>query len=189
MRLAEPISPIHSNRAMANRYRHYERWSARLDGYLALGDAACAFNPVYGQGMSCAAVSARILADCLATHEPTATELPPAFFRAQASFLDDVWNIATGADFRFPETVGPRSPGMWLFNRYVDELFLTAMEDPELLRTVIEVMHLLQPPSALFGPTAAARTALGFVRRLVGGTAEAPVSLMPELLPDASQAA
>ena len=29
------------------------------------GDAACAFNPVYGQGMSAAAVGAELLADCL----------------------------------------------------------------------------------------------------------------------------
>jgi len=33
---------------MANRFRHYERWSGPA-GFVAVGDAACAFNPVYGR--------------------------------------------------------------------------------------------------------------------------------------------
>src|SRR6266403_1031106 len=37
VQLAEPISPVYSNRAMANRFRHFERWPERLDGFL--GDA------------------------------------------------------------------------------------------------------------------------------------------------------
>src|SRR5262249_39219205 len=57
--LAEPLTPVYGHRAMANRFRHFERWRARLDGFVAIGDAVCAFNPVYGQGMSAAAVSAR----------------------------------------------------------------------------------------------------------------------------------
>src|SRR5207249_4346301 len=47
VQLAEPISPVYSNRAMANRFRHFERWPERLDGFLAVGDSVCAFNPVY----------------------------------------------------------------------------------------------------------------------------------------------
>src|SRR5262245_7249440 len=80
VRLAEPISPVYCNRAMANRFRHYERWPARLAGFLAVGDAVSAFNPVYGQGMTTAAVSARILADTLAAAGPEAPDLPARFF-------------------------------------------------------------------------------------------------------------
>ncbi|MGH7949967.1 MAG: FAD-dependent oxidoreductase, partial [Candidatus Binataceae bacterium] len=63
--LAQPISPVYSYRQMANRWRHYERWPVRLDRFVALGDSVCAFNPVYGQGMTTGAVSALILRDCL----------------------------------------------------------------------------------------------------------------------------
>jgi 2-polyprenyl-6-methoxyphenol hydroxylase-like FAD-dependent oxidoreductase len=61
----EPTSAVYSNRAFQNRWRHYERWSARLDGFIVTGDAACIYKPSAGQGMSVAAVEATILRDTL----------------------------------------------------------------------------------------------------------------------------
>ena len=123
VQLAEPISPVYSNRAMANRFRHFERWPPRLDGFLAVGDSVCAFNPVYGQGMTVAAGAALLLAESLDRVGPTSPALPRAFFRGQARFLADAWSLATGADFRFPGTTGERPPLIGVFNRYLDALF------------------------------------------------------------------
>ena len=96
--LSEPVSDIYCHRAMANRHRHYERWTAAPAGFLAIGDAVSAFNPVYGQGMSVAAACARILDETLTTNGPTSAELPCRFFAAQAPFVQDVWGMATGAE-------------------------------------------------------------------------------------------
>src|SRR6185436_4419076 len=104
--LAEPISPVYSNRMMANRHRHYERWPVQLSGFVALGDAACAFNPVYGQGMTTAALAAGILGEQLRAHGPLATDLPTRVFRAQSGSLRAAWDLATGADLRFETTEG-----------------------------------------------------------------------------------
>src|SRR6266849_5032651 len=109
VRLGEPISSVYSNRAMANRWRHYEQWKTRVDGFVAVGDSACAFNPVYGQGMSTGTISATILADCLKKYGPTNPDLSRHFFRAQGRFQANPWRLATGADFRFPETEGQRA--------------------------------------------------------------------------------
>ena len=63
--LAQPISPVYSYRNMANRWRRYDKWKGALSGFVALGDSTCAFNPVYGQGMTSCAVGALILGEMI----------------------------------------------------------------------------------------------------------------------------
>lgn len=155
--LAEPISPIYGHRAMANRFRLFDRWRARLDGFVALGDAVCAFNPVYGQGMSSAAVSARLLGEWVAAAGPSGEWAPQRFFRAQAHFLRDVWALATGADFRFPKTTGRRPPLVKLANGYIDRLVPAAEDDAVVRETLRDVIHLMAPPAAIFRPSMVAR--------------------------------
>ena len=178
--LAEPLSPIHASREMENRFRHYERWTERLDGFVALGDAACKFNPVYGQGMTSAAVSARLLGDVIRATGPKSPDLPRRFFRAQARFLAEPWSMAVGADFRFRATEGPRPPLTSLTNSYMDALFTLSFEDDGVRDTLVDVIHMMRPASALFGPAIAARAGLRLVGRLAGRTARpAPTAFPP----------
>ncbi|MDB5310297.1 MAG: monooxygenase FAD-binding protein, partial [Gemmataceae bacterium] len=58
---AEPLTPIAGQRATENRQRHYARLGRFPEGVVAVGDAVCAFNPVYGQGMTAAALGAEVL--------------------------------------------------------------------------------------------------------------------------------
>ena len=178
--LAEPLSPVYSNRAMANRFRHYERWPVRLDGFLAIGDSVCAFNPVYGQGMTTAAVAARILADCLDRVGPTSPALPRAFFRAQGRFLGEPWSLATGADFRFAGTKGRRPALSAIFNRYTEALFNATADDAEVRRLVFEVINMLRPPADFFAPAVLGRVAVSRLRRAVQPAAAVrPVPPLP----------
>jgi 2-polyprenyl-6-methoxyphenol hydroxylase-like FAD-dependent oxidoreductase len=71
VRRMEPISPVYPSRATRNRWRHYERWRTPLGRFIAIADAACSYNPRFGQGMSAAAVSARLLS-VLALFAPAA---------------------------------------------------------------------------------------------------------------------
>lgn len=152
VKLAEPLTPVYGHRAMANRFRHFERWRARLDGFVALGDAVCAFNPVYGQGMTAAAVSAHLLGDWVADAGPGGVLDPRRYFKTQARFLTEVWTLATGADFRFPKTTGPRPRFAGIANGYLDRLML-ASEDDEVVRGAMrDVIHLLDSPTAIFRP-------------------------------------
>jgi flavin-dependent dehydrogenase len=62
---AKPLSPIYSYRATRNRKRHYEKLSSQPHNLLVTGDAACAFNPIYGQGMTTAAIGDETLEEAL----------------------------------------------------------------------------------------------------------------------------
>src|SRR5262249_7900264 len=118
VRRMEPISPVYSSRATRNRWRHYEHWRTPLSRFIALADAACAFNPRFGQGMSAAAVSARLLQQCLAKYAVADPRLPPAFFAAQARFQRTPWLFAAADDLRLPLSEGSRSLSIQLFNWY-----------------------------------------------------------------------
>ena len=183
VRLAKPISPVYGNRAMANRFRHYERSAEHPAGFLAVGDSVCAFNPIYGQGMTSAAVCARILEDSLERLGPTARELPRRFFRAQARFLRDPWTLATGADLHIPETQGARPALLNVVARYMDALFATAQTDAEVRRHIHAVMNMLAPVSAFFSPEILGRVASGTLRRWAA-VAELTAPPLPPPVPD-----
>ena len=183
VRFATPLSPVYSNRSMTNRMRHYDRWRERLDGFIALGDSVCAFNPVYGQGMTTSAVSASILADCLQKYGPAHPDFARHFFQAQAQFQESPWRMATGADFRHPETEGVRPQGARLFDPYMNALFAAAAQDSVVRRRLVEVIHMLKAPPALFAPTIVSRVALATARTwLTKGGRTAPESAMPPVL-------
>jgi 2-polyprenyl-6-methoxyphenol hydroxylase-like FAD-dependent oxidoreductase len=162
---ARPLSPLHRTRSMTNRLRHYDDWSSDLAGFLALGDAACAFNPVYGQGMSTNAVCAVVLKKVLLQHGPDPARLPRLFHRAQGEFLAGPWSMATGADFMWKETVGARPPGARLMDPYIFAVLDTAIEDPAVRQVFAEIANLLRPSSDLMKPAILGRVGVRTLRR------------------------
>ena len=67
---AEVLSPVMTHRMPTSQRRHFERLRRPPVGFLALGDAICSFNPIYGQGMSSAAMQADALDQSLSRHGP-----------------------------------------------------------------------------------------------------------------------
>jgi 2-polyprenyl-6-methoxyphenol hydroxylase-like FAD-dependent oxidoreductase len=139
----------------SSRRRRFERLRSLPAGYLAAGDAICSFNPVYGQGMTCAALEALALGRALDNSpEP---ELAREFYRATADIIAVPWRFAVGADFAYPETTGPKPPAVKLLNAYSRRLQLVTRTDPGLRRLFTEVQHLVTPPSVLFTPSVVAK--------------------------------
>ena len=158
---ADPLTPVVGTRTTENRVRHYEELDRRPEGLVVTGDAACAFNPVYGQGMSAAAVGAEVLGQCLAECRPGRTDgLATRFQKRLAEANTRPWLLATGEDYRYAEAEGP-PPGrlLGLTHRYLDRVIALATRSPRVRRQFVEVIHLVRPPASLFAPGLLARVA------------------------------
>jgi hypothetical protein len=124
------------------------------DGFLVLGDAVCSFNPIYGQGMTVAALHAMALRRCL---EDGPQRLAHRFFSTAANATDHAWNMATGADLALPAVDGARSLQVRLTNAYINRLLAVAAHDPVVAASFTRVAGMVEPPSSLLHPTLALR--------------------------------
>lgn len=173
IRDAEPLSPIRGYQRTENRLRHFERLERWPERFVVLGDAACAFNPVYGQGMTIAAQGATVLDDCLREQRSKHSGgdlvgLSRRFQQQLARTNAVAWLLATGEDRRYPTTEGGRTnPLTRLTQRYINRVTLVATQDPVVNRAFFSVVNLLAPPTTLFHPRIVARViAAGHVRGL-----------------------
>ena len=158
----EPLSPIVGFRRTANRRRRFEDLRRVPDGFLAVGDAACAFNPVYGQGMSVAAMTAEAIDRGLRAHTArTFGDLAGActgLQRVVARLNAGAWMVATGEDLRFPRTEGGRvTPADRVVRRYLDRVVVAATSDPVANGAFSDVITMTAPPTSLLRPRLAAR--------------------------------
>ena len=167
---AEPLTPITGQRATENRLRHYDRLKLFPEGVVAVGDAACAFNPVYGQGMTTAALGAEVLDRWLRGGSAHLTPGRSRIFqhdlvRATAA----AWQFSTGADYGLRTTEGPPQGRVArLTGRYIAGVMRASTRRPWVRRRLTEVLHLLRPPAALFGPGVLARLAWDWFSGEVG---------------------
>jgi len=172
---AEPLTPVHHYRRMESRLRHYERVAPWPDGVVVVGDAVCGFNPVYGQGMTVAAIDAQLL-DVHLQAAPGKPVIGHAFQREAAAARRAAWTLSTGVDYRYEKTLGPRRA--WhtrIMQRYMDHVIGLAAEREDMYQRLLQVMHMVASPTSLLSPDIAARVAL---RSVVGhkGNTEATLS-------------
>ncbi|MGW4498362.1 FAD-dependent oxidoreductase [Micromonospora sp. NPDC004336] len=158
LRTAQPAGPPVAMRFPASVRRRYERLRRFPAGYLVVADALCSFNPVYGQGMTVAALEALLLRRLLRRRPD---RLARAFFGGAARLIDAPWSIAVGTDLRFPEVPGRRSARVRLVNAYVARLHVAATRDAALGAAFLRVLNLVDPPARLLTPPVLLRVLRG----------------------------
>jgi 2-polyprenyl-6-methoxyphenol hydroxylase-like FAD-dependent oxidoreductase len=124
------------------------------DGFLVFGDAMSSFNPIYGQGMSVAALQAMSLASALTGGNGN---LARRFFARAAKITEIAWSIAAGGDLRIPEVVGPRTAASGFLNWYMGRVHRAAQSDATVALTFHKVGNLLSPPQSVLHPRIAWR--------------------------------
>lgn len=180
IRVAEPLTPIRGYRTPTNRLRRFEQLSRRPAGFVAMGDAVCAFNPIYGQGISTRALEALALRQVLrSTADVTSERFARQVQRAVAKVVAAPWMIATGEDLRWPgvELNGTKAGfGTRFIHRYSDVFLKQALQDKVLSTTYQRMINMLEPPAALMKPGSVFRVLAGAMRR----KAASPGPALPE---------
>ena len=158
IRDAEPLDDPVAFRFPASVRHRYERLHRFPAGLLVMGDAVCSFNPIYGQGMSVAALEALTLRRHL---EPGIEPQPRRWFRDLARVVDVPWDMAAGGDLAFPGVPGRRTRKIRLMGTYLTRLHAAAAHDAHLATAFIRVAGLVAPPQSLLRPGIALRVLRG----------------------------
>jgi|KBSSwiStaDraftv2_1062776.scaffolds.fasta_scaffold02360_9 2-polyprenyl-6-methoxyphenol hydroxylase-like FAD-dependent oxidoreductase len=159
---AEPLAEVATHRMPSSQWRRYDKMRRFPDGLLTLGDAICSFNPVYGQGMTVAALEASALHDCLLHGD---RDLSRRFFKSAAKPVAAAWQLAAGADLALPEVEGPRPLSARLANAYVDWVLTACESDAVIAGQFSKVNALVDFPSRLLHPAVMFRVAAVNLRR------------------------
>ncbi|MEF9881237.1 FAD-dependent oxidoreductase [Streptomyces sp. P9-A4] len=166
---AEPESPVYGFRRTANIRRRYDRPGRRPAGFLATGDALCAFNPIYGQGMAVAALSAVALRRALA--DPRRTPTTRVVQRALLDASKPAWDISAGADKKMPGATGDAvkpAPLDKVVGWYLRRVQARSAGDPVVGTPFRAALNLTAPLTGVFAPSVARAV-------LFGPVAETPV--------------
>lgn len=141
-------------RVAATRLKRFDLAPRQMPpGYLPVGDVIASFNPVYGQGLSVAALQVEALATALRTvgrAEGWQSALRDLYLGQALRPALWAWQLGLAADHAFPEFTATPSPGAEDLRRALNRAFLVSTRSAEVRRAVDRSLHLVDPPDALF---------------------------------------
>jgi 2-polyprenyl-6-methoxyphenol hydroxylase-like FAD-dependent oxidoreductase len=165
---SEPLGEVVTHRFPANQRRRLEKMRQFPLGWVLLGDAVCSFDPIYGQGMTSAALQAATLGACLERSDAVDRRFARRYFKAAAKVVSLPWSVAVGGDFAYSGTTGRKPPGTDLLNRYVERVTVAGQHDDAVARRFSEVAAMVRRPETLLTPA--------FVRRVLRSSGQRPRS-------------
>lgn len=150
IRCAEPISPVRGFQRTENCWRHYEKLRNVPQGFVAIGDAVGAFNPVYGQGMTVATLTSQALGQAL---EQGTGGVEKRFYKIQAKIINRTWQLVSAEDFRWPQTEGKRPFYLKAVHLYANLARGACWQKAERAQRFARVLHFLDPSIKLLHPS------------------------------------
>lgn len=152
-----PIGEVATHRFHASVRRDFHRMASFPSGLLAAGDAIASFNPIYGQGMTCAVVHIQGLEAELASSGVKVDA--SRYFKAAKKITDLAWTTAVTEDFRRADTEGKRPRGTAMAHKLGDLYARASLTDPQLHARFLRVLQMRDTPPSLLHPGALLRLA------------------------------
>jgi 2-polyprenyl-6-methoxyphenol hydroxylase-like FAD-dependent oxidoreductase len=147
----EMLGEVKTYRHADSRRRDFHVLKRFPVGLVSVGDAVASFNPIYGQGMSSAALHAACLSMYLRS-DPDLSAPAGVFFALQRVVVDAAWSISTSADLALPHVNGPYPRGYGLSSWVSKQIIEASITDVEIARHFNQVTQMLRHPSSLATP-------------------------------------
>ena len=144
-----PLSDVVIYRYPYARRLHFENIKQHPQGIVALGDAVCSFDPVFGQGMSVALQEVELLQQQLQSGKWQEKR----FYQQVSKKLFLPWMLASMEDFRYPSVTGKRPVGLTMMQNYFKKIFLLSAKSEFVYAQLMRVFHMDVSPFILFSPT------------------------------------
>lgn len=172
-RLAQQIGrrtlqePTHRYTNVDNQWRPYHAVKNWPDRLIAVGDAVCVFNPVYGQGLTVAAMEAELLHRMLARRSSGGKQLDglaAGYQKRVGRLLLGPWTLSTNSDLMWNPDRQPL--GARIAHWYNTRLFHVAVKDAAVWSRFVRVVNMVASPAVLFHPAVALKVlSTAFTRR------------------------
>jgi 2-polyprenyl-6-methoxyphenol hydroxylase-like FAD-dependent oxidoreductase len=147
----KPLNDLHRFVDHGDRWLQVHRAGDWPAGLVVIGDALCRFNPIYGQGLTVAAMHARVLQTVL-LRDGTARD----YHRRAARVTRVPWLMATSSDLHWDTETRPGAVAR-LSHWHLDRVIARMPGDPDLFRRFSLVQHMLAGPGVLATPSVLVR--------------------------------
>ncbi len=154
-----PITPLAFSRFSASVRRNFDALPDLPEGIVAIGDAVASFNPIFGQGMTVAALEADALSKCLAANDPSQDGFARAYYKAIRPIVDAAWGFPDLEAKRNNPKAQPAAIRFLLW--YTERMNGTASRSVQVSEAIARVQNMLAPPATLFRPDIFARVMWG----------------------------
>lgn len=166
LRASRPTSNVSVLANTQNRWRRYGKLAWFPEGLVILGDAACTFNPRYGQGMTVAAMGADLLDRELTAYAAKHGHLrgfSHHFQKSLEKMLAVPWQIATMEDAQYVTAFSGASPGLAqrIATKGSNRALQTVFTDVETFIKFMRVAQLLDAPTVMLHPRTLAKIVRG----------------------------
>lgn len=143
LKRGETISEISVFRYPGATWRRYDKVDRFPAGFLVFGDAICSTNPIYGQGMTVAALEARALHDALAEADG---DLSRRFFALAAEQIGPLWASNQFNDRYMDDGNPEHAPSKELLD-FREAMLSAAESSPAMAEKLYRSMNLVDPPT------------------------------------------
>ena len=140
LKKTDRVSDIRIHKIPSSRWRHYEKLRSFPENLVLIGDSVCAFNPIFGQGMTVAAKSASLLNKMLLAGELNG--ISDRYRKALPAIIKVPWFITSVLDMKYSQTKGKRPLGYWFLSWYVGKLLELTSISSTIYHQFSKLIHL-----------------------------------------------